>query len=73
MPRKTSDGAYRFTIYASDQGEPPHVHVHRGNRVGKFWLDPVRLERSGGFGRSRDTPDREDPRTGSGTPDGIVA
>ena len=52
MPRKTSDGAYRFVFYASDQGEPPHVHVQRGNRVGKFWLDPVRLERSGGFGRS---------------------
>ena len=26
--------------------------MQRENRVGKFWLDPVQLERSGGFGRS---------------------
>ncbi len=52
MPRKTSDGTYLFIFYASDLGQPPHVHVWRGNRVAKFWLDPVRLERSGGIGRS---------------------
>ena len=52
MPHKTSDGTYRFVFYASDWEEPPHVHVQRENRVGKFWLDPVRLERSAGFGRS---------------------
>jgi hypothetical protein len=31
--------------------EPPHVHVERDRNVAKFWLDPVRLERSGGFAR----------------------
>jgi hypothetical protein len=25
------------------------VHVERDDRVAKVWLDPVRLERSGGF------------------------
>jgi hypothetical protein len=30
---------------------PPHVHVERDDRVAKFWLYPVRLERSGGFSR----------------------
>ena len=29
--------------------QPPHVHVQREHRVGKFWLDPVRLERRGRF------------------------
>ncbi len=29
--------------------EPPHIHVHRDRHTAKFWLDPVRLERSGGF------------------------
>ena len=29
-----------------------HVHVERDDRVAKFWLDPVRLQRSGGFGSS---------------------
>ena len=52
MPHETSDGTYRFIFYASDWGQPPHVHVQRENRIGKFWLDPVRLERRGRFGRS---------------------
>jgi hypothetical protein len=29
--------------------EPPHVHVERDDGEAKFWLDPVRLERSRGF------------------------
>jgi hypothetical protein len=27
------------------------VHVERDDKVAKFWLSPVRLERSGGFSR----------------------
>ena len=73
MPHKTSDGTYRFVFYASDWEEPPHVHVQRENRVGKFWLDPVRLERSAGIRTLRDSSDREDPRTVSGIPAGVVA
>jgi len=42
-------GPYRFFFYSGDRDEPPHVHVERDNRTAKFWLDPVRLERSGGF------------------------
>lgn len=45
-------GPYRFFFYSSDGGEPPHVHVRRDDRVAKFWLDPVRLEGSGGFSRA---------------------
>jgi hypothetical protein len=44
-------GPYRFFIYSGDRDEPPHVHVEREDRVAKFWLDPVRLATSGGFGR----------------------
>ncbi len=42
-------GPYRFFFYASDLGEPPHIHVERERAVAKFWLNPVRLERSWGF------------------------
>lgn len=28
-----------------------HVHVERDDLVAKFWLDPVRLQKSGGFRR----------------------
>jgi hypothetical protein len=36
---------------ASDRDEPAHIHVERDDNVAKFWLDPVRLQSSGGFSR----------------------
>jgi hypothetical protein len=51
MPTVLRVGPYRFYFYASDRQEPPHVHVERDDKVAKFWLSPVRLERSGGFSR----------------------
>jgi hypothetical protein len=32
--------------------EPPHVHVERESSRAKFWLNPVRLQESGGFARA---------------------
>jgi len=43
--------AYRFFFYAGDRDEPCHVHIERDADTAKFWLDPVRLQRSSGFGR----------------------
>ena len=51
MPTVLRLGPYRFLFYSGDRNEPAHVHVERGDNVAKFWLDPVRLERSGGFRR----------------------
>jgi hypothetical protein len=50
MPTVLRIGPYRLFFYAGDRDEPEHVHVERDDRVAKFWLDPVRLQRSGGFG-----------------------
>lgn len=52
MPTVLRQGPYRFFFYASDRDEPPHVHVERDDNVAKFWLDPVRLQSSGGFSRA---------------------
>jgi len=52
MPTVLRHGPFRFFFYAGDRQEPVHVHVEREDRVAKFWLDPVRLERSGGFTRA---------------------
>lgn len=52
MPTVLIIGPYRFFFYSGDRDEPPHVHVERDRNKAKFWLDPVRLERSGGFSRS---------------------
>jgi Domain of unknown function (DUF4160) len=51
MPTVLKVGPFRFFFYAGDGGEPPHVHVERDECEAKFWLDPVRLERSRGFSR----------------------
>ena len=52
MPTVLRIGPYRFFFYAGDRDEPPHIHVERDDNVAKFWLDPVRLQSSGGFGRA---------------------
>ena len=37
-------------FYSDDRHEPPHVHVKRDECTAKFWLDPVQLQESTGFG-----------------------
>lgn len=49
MPTVLRSGPYRFFFYAGDRDEPPHVHVERENNRAKFWLDPIRMQNSGGF------------------------
>jgi hypothetical protein len=49
MPTILRSGPYRVFFYSSDGEEPPHVHVQRERAEAKFWLDPLRLERSFGF------------------------
>lgn len=51
MPTVLRVGPYRFFFYAGDRDEPPHIHVEREDMIAKFWLDPIRLQRSGGFPR----------------------
>ncbi len=51
MPTVLVIGPYRFFFYSNDGHEPRHIHVERDDCVAKFWLDPVVLQRSGGFTR----------------------
>jgi len=52
MPTALRVGPYRFFFYAGDRDEPTHIRVERNDKIAKFWLDPVRLQISGGFSRS---------------------
>lgn len=52
MPTVLRNGPYRLFFFAGDRDEPPHVHVERDDCLAKFWLEPVRLQRSGGFSSS---------------------
>ena len=51
MPTVLRYGPFRFFFYAGDRDEPVHIHVERDDNVAKFWLDPVRLQSTGGFSR----------------------
>ena len=52
MPTVLRTGPYRFFFYAGDRDEPPHIHIEREDHLAKFWLDPIRLQESGGFSRT---------------------
>ncbi|NWH06107.1 DUF4160 domain-containing protein [Desulfobacter latus] len=56
MPTVFKIGPYRFFFYSGDRDEPVHVHVEKEDKVAKFWLEPVRLQRSSGF-RAREIND----------------
>jgi hypothetical protein len=49
VPTVLRIGPYRFFFYVGDRNEPPHMHVEREENIAKFWLEPVRLQKSGGF------------------------
>ena len=52
MPTVLRERPYRLFFYSGDGSEPPHVHVERDDRICKFWLDPVRMQGSGGLARA---------------------
>lgn len=48
MPTVLRTDGFRFFFY-SDEGdplEPPHIHISAGEKIAKFWLDPVELASS---------------------------
>ncbi|MDH5548257.1 MAG: DUF4160 domain-containing protein [Gammaproteobacteria bacterium] len=49
MPTILRIGPYRFFFYSNEQGEPPHIHVQREDRLAKYWLMPVSLASSTRF------------------------
>jgi hypothetical protein len=49
MPTVLQVGPYRVFFYSADANEAPHVHVERDDNTAKFWLEPLRLQRSRGF------------------------
>jgi len=43
-------GPYRLFFFSNEGLEPPHIHVERDGSLAKFWLSPVGLASSTGFG-----------------------
>ena len=51
MPTILVTNGFRFFFFSGEHGEPPHVHVEYGDKVAKYWLEPVEMARSVGFRR----------------------
>jgi len=49
MPTVLNLRGFRFFFFSGEGSEPPHVHIEYGDRVAKFWLNPVELAESKGF------------------------
>jgi hypothetical protein len=49
MPTVLTVGPYRLFFYSADRAERPHIHVARDSAVAKYWLDPVRHQKSTAF------------------------
>ena len=51
VANRSSGGALPVILLLGGRDEPAHVHAEREEGKAKFWLEPVRLENSRGFGR----------------------
>ena len=49
MPTVLKIKGFRFFFFSLEGNEPPHIHIEHGDKVAKFWLNPVNLARSNGF------------------------
>jgi hypothetical protein len=49
MPTLLRVEGFRFSFFAGDGVEPPHVHASKGSAAAKIWLQPVRVEYAHGF------------------------
>ena len=59
-----SSGRMWYAVCAAE--EQPHVHVERDENSAKFWLNPVRLQSSGGFKRMSTRPNKRIQTTARG-------
>ena len=49
MPTILRVSGFRFFFYSLEGSEAPHIHVEHGDKVAKFWLEPVSVARSTAF------------------------
>lgn len=49
MPTVLVEAGYRFFFFSRENAEPPHIHVEHGDKLAKYWLEPVELASSRRF------------------------
>ena len=49
MPTAFRRKGFRFFFYSNANNEPMHIHVEKGNGIGKVWLEPINVAYMIGF------------------------
>jgi hypothetical protein len=49
MPTVLTLLGHRFFFFSGEGTEPAHIHVEHGDKVAKYWLNPVELAETDGF------------------------
>ena len=49
MPTVLRVDQFRFYFYSRELQEPAHIHIERGDKLAKYWLEPVELASSRRF------------------------
>jgi len=49
MPTILLIQGFRFFFFSQEGNEPPHIHIEHGDKVAKYWLNPVELSSSTDF------------------------
>jgi hypothetical protein len=49
MPTVLRVSGFRFFFYSLEGSEPAHIHLEHGEKIAKFWLEPVGLAESRSF------------------------
>ena len=49
MPTIYCEEGFRFFFYSHEPGEPPHVHVEKGDGGAKLWLQDASVARNSGL------------------------
>jgi len=49
MPTVLSVDGHRFFFFSREPNEPSHIHVEYGDKLAKYWLEPVELASSKRF------------------------
>ncbi|MCL4459511.1 MAG: DUF4160 domain-containing protein [Chloroflexi bacterium] len=50
MPTALKVGRFRFFFFNNEGSEAVHIHVESDDKYAKFWLEPVQLAKSIGYG-----------------------
>ncbi len=52
MPKFLEVNGYKFSVYANECHEPPHVHIRKSGCEAKYWLEAEEFHDEDGYNKS---------------------